>query len=80
MTERIQCNLLQVDALLHRFIEDEALPGSGVASAAFWKGFSDLANELAVKNRALLAERDRLQVEIDKWHRAHPGATVAKAA
>ncbi|MDT3672855.1 MAG: malate synthase G [Aromatoleum sp.] len=73
MTERIQCNQLQVDALLHRFIENEALPGTGIDGTAFWKGFSDLANELAVKNRALLAERDRLQAEIDNWHRAHPG-------
>ncbi|KON80761.1 malate synthase G [Azoarcus sp. PA01] len=73
MTERIQSNQLQVDAALHRFIETEALPGTGLDSAAFWKGFSDLANELAVKNRALLAERDRLQAEIDTWHRAHPG-------
>ncbi len=73
MTERIQCNQLQVDALLHRFIENEALPGTGIDGTAFWKGFSDLANELAVKNRALLAERDRLQAEIDTWHRAHPG-------
>jgi len=73
MTERIQCNQLQVDAALHRFIETEALPGTGLDAGAFWKGFSDLANELAVKNRALLAERDRLQAEIDAWHRAHPG-------
>ncbi|CAI06550.1 Malate synthase G [Aromatoleum aromaticum EbN1] len=73
MTERIQCNQLQVDAALHRFIENEALPGTGLEAAAFWKGFSELANELAPKNRALLAERDRLQAEIDTWHRAHPG-------
>ncbi|NMG15154.1 malate synthase G [Aromatoleum bremense] len=73
MTERIQCNQLQVDAALQRFIETEALPGTGLDAAAFWKGFSELANELAVKNRALLAERDRLQAEIDTWHRAHPG-------
>ena len=73
MTERIQCNQLRVDASLHRFIENEALPGTGVDSVSFWKGFSDLANELAVKNRALLAERDRLQTDLDNWHRAHPG-------
>jgi len=32
-----------------------------------------LVDELAPKNRALLAERDRLQQELDGWHRAHPG-------
>ncbi|WP_407280113.1 malate synthase G [Aromatoleum evansii] len=73
MSTRIQCHQLQVDAELHRFIETEALPGTGVDAGAFWKGFSELANELAPKNRALLAERDRLQTELDTWHRAHPG-------
>ncbi|MFA7606233.1 MAG: malate synthase G [Rhodocyclaceae bacterium] len=73
MTERIQCAQLQVDARLHHFIETEALPGTGVDSAAFWQGFSDLANELAPRNRALLAERDRLQAALDTWHSEHPG-------
>ncbi|NMG76611.1 malate synthase G [Aromatoleum diolicum] len=80
MSTRIQCHQLQVDAQLHRFIETEALPGTGIDAGAFWKGFSDLANELALKNRALLAERDRLQVEIDNWHRAHPGPIQDMAA
>ncbi len=73
MTTRITCKALQVDAQLHRFIENEALPGTGIASDTFWNAFSDIANELAPKNKALLAERDRLQQEIDAWHRAHPG-------
>ena len=80
MSTRIQCHQLQVDAELHRFIETEALPGSGIDADAFWKGFSDLANELAQKNRALLAERDRLQTELDTWHRAHPGPIQDMAA
>lgn len=73
MTHRIQCGQLQVDAALYQFIESEALPGTGLDSAAFWAGFSLLANELAPRNRALLAERDRLQGELDAWHTAHPG-------
>jgi malate synthase len=40
---------------------------------AFWAGFSRIAHELAPRNRALLAERDRLQAELDGWHEAHPG-------
>jgi len=73
MTERIQCKELQVSASLYHFTESEALPGSGLDSAAFWNALSDLVHELAPRNRALLAERDRLQGEIDAWHRAHPG-------
>ncbi len=80
MSTRIQCHQLQVDAELHRFIETEALPGSGIASDAFWSGFSTLANELAPRNRALLAERDRLQVELEKWHAANPGPIRDMAA
>ena len=73
MTERITLGRLQVAANLQRFIEDEVLPGTGVEAAAFWKGFDELVHELAPKNRELLAERDRLQVELDNWHRRNPG-------
>ncbi|WOD20043.1 malate synthase G [Paraburkholderia kirstenboschensis] len=64
---------LQVAANLDQFVETEALPGTGIDSAAFWSGFDALVHELAPKNRALLAERDRLQTELDNWHRANPG-------
>ena len=80
MTERVNCHRLQVAANLKRFIEEEALPGTGVDVAAFWKGFDALVHDLAPKNRALLAERDRLQTELDKWHRAHPGPVTDMAA
>jgi malate synthase len=74
MTDRIAVGRLKVAAVLHRFIEQEVLPTSGIDSAAFWRGFDALAHELAPKNAALLAERKRLQRELDVWHQAHPGA------
>ncbi|MCA7963535.1 malate synthase G [Burkholderia cenocepacia] len=64
---------LQVAPALSQFIENEALPGTGIDKAAFWSGFSALVHDLAPRNRELLAERDRLQQELDAWHRAHPG-------
>ena len=73
MTQRTTCHRLQVASNLHRFIEDKVLPGTGISSAAFWQGFDALAHELGPKNAALLAERDRLQLELDAWHKAHPG-------
>ena len=73
MTARTTCNRLQVATVLYRFIEDHVLPGTGVNSATFWKGFDEIVHDLAPKNAALLAERDRLQTEMDTWHRAHPG-------
>ncbi len=70
---RTTLHSLQVDDVLVRFIEDEVLPGTGVDAARFWAGFDAIVRELAPKNAALLAERDRLQAEIDAWHRANPG-------
>ena len=70
---RTPVHSLQVATVLYRFIEDEVLPGTGVAPASFWAGFDAIVRDLAPKNAALLAERDRLQAELDTWHRAHPG-------
>lgn len=73
MTARTQCNSLQVATPLYRFIEDKVLPGTGIKSADFWKGFDEIVKDLSPKNEALLAKRDHLQVQIDNWHKAHPG-------
>ena len=70
---RFTIHRLQVAQELHQFIEDQVLPGTGIESAHFWAGFDAIVADLAPKNRALLAERDRLQTELDAWHRAHPG-------
>ena len=73
MTQRIHVGDLQVAAELHDFINREVLPDVGVDQGRFWKGFSAIVTELAPKNAALLAERERLQAELDTWHRANPG-------
>jgi malate synthase len=72
-TPRTTVHGLQVATRLHRFIEDEVLPKTGIERDAFWHGFDRIVHELAPKNAALLAERDRLQTELDHWHRKHPG-------
>jgi malate synthase len=73
MTSRTPIHRLQVDSALHQFIEQRVLPGTGVDSAVFWRGFDAIVGDLAPKNLALLAERDRLQTALDSWHKAHPG-------
>ena len=73
MTARTSVHGLQVATELHQFIEQKVLPATGVASEVFWKGFDAIVSEFAPKNAALLAERDRLQREMDQWHKAHPG-------
>ena len=72
-TERTPSHRLQVATPLYQFIEERVLPGIGVKSAAFWKGFDAIVADLSPKNIALLAERDRLQSEQDAWHKANPG-------
>ena len=49
------------------------LPETGIAAFDFWRGFDRIVSDLAPKNAALLAERDRLQTELDRWHSANPG-------
>ncbi len=73
MTDRISLHGLQVATELQRFIDDDVLPDTGVSPDAFWLGFDALVRELAPQNAALLAERERLQTELDIWHAAHPG-------
>jgi malate synthase len=77
---RTAIHSLHVDAALAAFVNDEVLPGTGVDSAAFWAGFDAIVRDLAPKNAALLAERDRLQAELDAWHKAHPGPITDMAA
>jgi len=74
MTSRIQIGTLQIDQTLYNFINDEALPGTGVAPEAFWGGFERIVGEFAPKNRALVAKRGELQKQIDTWHKANRGA------
>ncbi|TWG92412.1 malate synthase [Mesorhizobium sp. J18] len=69
MTDRVEIEGLAVDRRLHDFLVGEALPGTGVEAAAFWKGFSAIVHDLAPRNRELLAMRDRMQEKLDQWYR-----------
>jgi malate synthase len=76
--QRTTRHRLQVAANLCSFIENQVLPGTGVEPTKFWQGFDALVADLAPKNAALLKERDRLQSELDAWHKAHPGPIADK--
>ncbi|ELY1703733.1 malate synthase G [Acinetobacter baumannii] len=69
MTARIQKGKLAIAKELYDFIENEALPGSGLDSETYWKNFERVVVDLSPKNKALLAKRDELQAKIDEWHR-----------
>lgn len=74
MTDRVQIGRLSVAGALHRFIVDEALPGSGVDEAAFWAGADAIVHDLAPRHRELLAKREELQQRIDGYHRVGTGS------
>ncbi|MUR61574.1 malate synthase G [Acinetobacter baumannii] len=69
MTASIQKGKLAIAKELYDFIENEALPGSGLDSETYWKNFEQVVVDLSPKNKALLAKRDELQAKIDEWHR-----------
>ncbi|MEE3215600.1 MAG: malate synthase G, partial [Pseudomonadota bacterium] len=69
-----------VAAELDQFINDQALPGTGIDPEDFWKGVDAIFHDLAPENRELLAERDALQLKLDTWHREHPGPVSDMAA
>jgi malate synthase len=79
MTQMIDKAGLQVAAPLVRFIEDQALPGTGIAADAFWSGLSGVYAAFAPENAALLAKRDEIQAKIDAWHQARPGQPIDPA-
>jgi malate synthase len=66
---------LVVDDLLHAFVEQELLPGTGIVPAAFWASLEAILADFTPRNRALLAHRDALQAQIDAWWIERRGKT-----
>lgn len=69
MENYVQVGNLQVADLLYQFVNEQALPGTGVQSEQFWSDFESLLADLMPKNQQLLAKRDDLQNKINTWHR-----------
>ncbi|MDO4223683.1 MAG: malate synthase G [Acinetobacter sp.] len=80
MTERIQQGKLAIAKELYDFIENEALPNSGLDSATYWKNFEQVVVDLSPKNTALLQKRDEIQAKLDAWHRNNPFEPAAYKA
>jgi len=70
---------LDVAEALARFIEEQALPGTGIEPERFWSGMADVYARFAPENAALLAKRDVIQQAIDEWHGARAGRPVDPA-
>ncbi|MFE8071565.1 malate synthase G [Marinobacteraceae bacterium S3BR75-40.1] len=76
MTERVQVGDLQVAKVLYDFVNNEALPGTGVEADKFWSEFGAIVNDMAPRNKALLAKRDELQEKLDNWYKENKGQPI----
>lgn len=76
MTERVQAGGLQVAKVLYDFVNNEALPGTGLQADEFWAGFDRIVHDLAPRNRSLLEKRDELQAKLDAWYRERKGQSI----
>jgi malate synthase len=80
MSDRVQVGGLSVAEVLHRFVVEEALPGSGIDPEAFWAGADAIIHDLTPRNRELLARREELQTQLDDYYRKSPGRPEDPAA
>src|SRR5271168_4496316 len=71
MKDRVSVGNLRVAKVLYDFINTEALPGTEIDPDSFWAGVDKVVTDLGPQNQDLLARRDQLQAQIDKWHRHH---------
>jgi len=76
MSEYVSQNGIQIAQQLFDFVNDRALPGTGVDRAKFWAGFADLLGTFSPRNAELLAKREKLQAQIDTWHVDHKGQPI----
>ena len=64
---------LSVATVLYDFINNEALPDTGLAQTPFWEGFATLLKQFSAANAVLLARRVELQKQLDGWYKAQKG-------
>ena len=64
----IEFENLSISENLYNFVNNEAIPGTGISKDRFWSGLSKVSHELGPKNAELLRVRKKLQIDIDRWH------------
>jgi malate synthase len=78
--ERVSVADLKVAKILHDFVVDEVLPGTGIEAPSFWQGLDRIIHHFAPLNHALLQRRSALQAKIDDWYRGRRGRAFDEAA
>lgn len=80
MTERVQLGGIQVAKNLYDFVNNEAIPGTGLDADKFWADFDAIVNDMAPRNNELLAQRQSIQDKMNTWSREHKGQKLDMAA
>jgi malate synthase len=78
--ERVSVAGLKVAKILHDFVVNDVIPGTGIEAATFWQGLDQIIHRFAPVNRALLQRRDDLQARIDDWYRGQRGRPFDEGA
>ena len=76
--KKVTINNLKIDENLIKFINEEAIPGTGLDSDHFWKEFSNVVHELTPKNKNLIKKREEIQKKIDDWHLSNKDRALDK--
>ncbi|MBE0370186.1 malate synthase G [Pseudoalteromonas aurantia] len=72
MSMTTQQSGLTIDRQLFDFVNMQALPGTDIEQETFWSGFAKLIETLSPINKQLLFKRDKLQSQIDEYHKSNP--------
>ena len=67
---------LSVAVELADFVDNQLFDGTDITPNQFWSVFDAAVHRLAPRNRELLAERDRMQAQIDQWLRDNAGSGI----
>jgi malate synthase len=79
-SNRIPVDGLNIAEVLHNFITEEALPGTGIDANTFWQGLNRIVQRFGPLNHALLQRRDELQAKIDDWYQTQRGRAADETA
>lgn len=78
MTNYVNVNSLKVSEVLYNFINEEAIPNTGIGQENFWTQFEQLVQKFTPENKAVLEEREALQNKISSWHKNNQGEINAE--
>ena len=74
----IDKNGLKISSKLFDFINNEAIPGTGIKIEEFWSNFEKTVHELAPINKNLIEKRENIQNKINDWHKQNAGKELNK--